>query len=80
MSKLLLFIGLFLFLSGCSSFYYGYPKNEWEALSAQQQEVVKKDYQKIVKEKNLIVHGDPVEEATDTFRTGNISRSYGQNP
>lgn len=80
MAKYIFIISLFLFLVGCSSFYDDYSKNEWQALSREKQDVVKKEYLEIVKNKNEIVHGDPVEQATDSFKVRNISRSYQQNP
>lgn len=79
MQKYLLVMTLF-FLTGCSSVYYGYPKTEWEALSKEQQDVARKEYQEIVQEKNLMVQGDPIEHASDAFKARNISKSYRQDP
>ena len=67
----LVFLGIIISfaLTSCSIFYYGYDKSEWDSLSGVEQARVKASYQKTIAEKNRIVNGDPIEEATRAFKS-----------
>ena len=43
-------------ISVCASPYYGYSKEEWDKLSEQQQQVVKKEYEDMLKKKKDLEH------------------------
>jgi TRAP-type C4-dicarboxylate transport system substrate-binding protein len=42
---------LTLKLTACANSYYGYSKQEWDKLSAEQQQAAKQEYEEILKRK-----------------------------
>lgn len=57
----LIFITSTLVISGCATPYYGYPKNEWEQLSAEEKQAVKAEYKEIIDYKYRREHEDQFE-------------------
>jgi hypothetical protein len=55
-----------MFLSGCSMFYYGYTKEEWDALSEQTKIEVKKEYQRVMETKEAQKHDDVIEQRDES--------------
>ncbi|MFT7559395.1 MAG: hypothetical protein ACI93R_001306 [Flavobacteriales bacterium] len=56
-----------LIVSSCGPQYFGYTKDEWNKLSKRDKRDAKEDFNQIIKDKNTMVFGDPIEEATQAF-------------
>jgi TRAP-type C4-dicarboxylate transport system substrate-binding protein len=52
---------LIVVISGCATDYYGYSKQQWNALSREQQAVVIEQYDYILQEKEEQRHEDLIE-------------------
>ena len=68
----LCFITLF---TACSNLYFGYSKEEWNALSESDREKAKAEYKKVIDEKDKISQGNPREEASKNFVERAIEKS-----
>jgi len=56
-----------LLLSACMGTFYGLKREQWMALSAAEQEQVKKEYAKVVARKNDLAYPDEREQQTKRF-------------
>ena len=56
-----------LLLSGCSTFYYGYSKEEWDSLSKLEQERAKYAYKEVRHAHQQNIYGDPADDASKAF-------------
>ena len=72
MGRIILTFVIAIALSGCMGNHYGYSTEEWQSFSGQQQDEAKKAYQKLVAEKNKMVEGDQIENATEELINRNI--------
>ncbi|MDX1692947.1 MAG: hypothetical protein R3208_04230 [Ketobacteraceae bacterium] len=54
-------------LCGCSTFYYGYSKAEWESLTRLEQEQAKQAYKEVRYDHQQNVYGNPPEDASNAF-------------
>ena len=55
------FLILTMMMTGCSTSYYGYKENEWNALSEKEKEAAAAEYQQIIDEKNEKEHEELIE-------------------
>ena len=61
-------VTVLLLMSACSTFYYGYSKAEWEALSPDEQARAKQEYADVIAEHNKNIFPDPLEKADQDFK------------
>ena len=66
-------ISVFIF-SACADSHYGYSKEEWDKLSDQQQRMVKKEYEAILKKNKDLEHDQLLRERDEQI----IRRGLGQ--
>jgi hypothetical protein len=70
MNKLLICLSMsvaLLCITGCSGFYYGYSLEEWNSLTAYEQEKAREEYKDVRYAHQQNIFGNPPEEATDAF-------------
>ncbi len=63
----IILLGLALLLSGCSTFYYGYSKEEWESLTKLEQERAKHAYKDVRYAHQQNIYGAPADDASKAF-------------
>ena len=56
-----------LWLAGCSGFYYGYSRDEWNSLTEYEQEKARQEYKDVRYAHQQNIYGNPPEEATKAF-------------
>ena len=56
-----------LLLCGCSTFYYGYSRQEWESLSKLEQEKARQAYKDVRYDHQQNIYGNPSEDASNAF-------------
>lgn len=66
---------LMVFCMGCSMFYYGYTKEEWNALSEQTKHEVKQEYQRVMETKEAQKHDDIIEKRDESVGGYGIQNS-----
>ncbi len=62
--------------TACASPYYGYNKEEWEKLSPQQQQVVKKEFEEIQKKKKDLQHDQLLRERDEQIIRRGLGEPY----
>lgn len=55
-----------ILISGCSSPYYGYTKQEWDGFSEKEQAAIKAEYQTVIDAKNNQAHTDKINDRTQS--------------
>lgn len=63
-----------VFLAGCSSFYFGYSKEEWVLLSETERAAAKEAYRHVIAQKDKVVQGNPRDDAANAF----VERAVGK--
>ena len=67
-------VSFILLLSGCSTFYYGYARAEWLALSPEQQVAAKAEYENVIKQKAEWATGEEGQKFIDRNVTVNQAK------
>lgn len=60
---------------GCSMFYYGYTKDEWNVLSEEEQLRVKEEYKRVMATKNEQEAKNTIDKRTDSILDYGIKKS-----
>ena len=65
-----------LTFSACANPYYGYSKEEWDKLSEQQQQAVKKEYAEMLKKKKDLEHDQLLRERDEQIIRRGLGEPY----
>lgn len=63
----LVMLAFLLMVQGCSAPYYGYTKEQWDKLSAEQKAEARKEYQAILDARNQQAQDDKIDARTQSI-------------